>query len=143
MATITAFDAKTRFGELLERVSNGEEIIIPRHEKPVARIVPEGQRSLTQVRQAVHSLEKLRKQIGGRTKDRAKLSDKEVRAAIEEGRLCQIVWKHSNGQIDPITPSPDDGPPSHDHGFACLLISSLAPRVISSTLIVGPEDWTE
>jgi prevent-host-death family protein len=87
MATITALDAKTRFGELLERVSNGEEIIITRHEKPVARIVPEGQRSLTQVRQAVHSLEQLRKQIGGRTKNRAKLSDKEVRAAIEEGRL--------------------------------------------------------
>jgi len=87
MATITAFDAKTRFGELLERVSNGEEIIITRHEKPVARIVPEGRRTLTQVRQAVHSLEQLRKQIGGRTKGRAKLSDAEVRAAIEEGRL--------------------------------------------------------
>ena len=86
MPTVTAFEAKTRFGELLERVGNGEEIIITRHEKPVARIVPEGRRSLTQVRQAVQSLEELRLRIGGRTKGRAKLSDAEVRAAIEEGR---------------------------------------------------------
>jgi prevent-host-death family protein len=86
MATITAFEAKTRFGELLERVGNGEEIIITRHEKPVARIVPEGRRSLTQVRQAVQSLDELRLRIGRRTKGRAKLSDSEVRAAIEEGR---------------------------------------------------------
>jgi prevent-host-death family protein len=86
MATITAFEAKTRFGELLERVGKGEEIIITRHEKPVARIVPEGRRSLTQVRQAVQSLDELRLRIAGRTKGRAKLSDSEVRAAIEEGR---------------------------------------------------------
>ncbi len=42
MATITALEAKTRFGELLERVGKGEEIILTRHEKPVAHIVPEG-----------------------------------------------------------------------------------------------------
>lgn len=86
MATVTAFEAKTHFGKLLERVSKGEEVVITRHEKPVARIVPEGGRSLTQVRQAVQSLEELRLQIGGRTKGRSKLSDTEVRAAIEDGR---------------------------------------------------------
>ena len=42
MATISAFDAKTRFGELLDRVARGEEVIITRHDKPIARIVPEG-----------------------------------------------------------------------------------------------------
>ncbi|MEI6342161.1 MAG: type II toxin-antitoxin system prevent-host-death family antitoxin [Verrucomicrobiota bacterium] len=86
MATVTAFEARTHFGKLLERVSQGEEVVITRHEKPVARIVPEGGRSLTQVRQAVQSLEELRLQIGGRTKGRSKLSDTEVRAAIEDGR---------------------------------------------------------
>ena len=39
-ATIGAFEAKTRFSELLERVRAGEEITITRHEKPVARLVP-------------------------------------------------------------------------------------------------------
>jgi prevent-host-death family protein len=42
MATVTAFQAKTRFGELLDRVGRGEEIVITRREKAVARLVPEG-----------------------------------------------------------------------------------------------------
>lgn len=86
MVTVTAFEAKTRFGELLQRVGRGEEIVITRHEKPVARIVPEGLRSLEQVRRAVSVLEQLRQKIDGRTKGRAKLSDAQVRSAIEEGR---------------------------------------------------------
>lgn len=86
MATITAFEAKTRFGELLERVGRGEEIIITRHEKPVARIIPEGLRSLEQVRQAVAALHDVRRRIASRTKGRGKVSDAEIRAAIEEGR---------------------------------------------------------
>ena len=86
MATVTAFEAKTRFGELLDRVGRGEEIVITRHEKPVARIVPEGPRNLEQVRQAVSALHEVRRQIAGRTKGRGKLSDADVRSAIEEGR---------------------------------------------------------
>ncbi len=35
MARVSAFEAETRFGELLERVTNGEEIVITRHDKPV------------------------------------------------------------------------------------------------------------
>jgi len=53
MATVTALEAKTRFGELLDRVSRGEEIVITRHEKPVARMVPEGRPALSQIRDAV------------------------------------------------------------------------------------------
>lgn len=86
MPTVTAFEAKTRFGELLERVGRGEEVVITRHDKPVARIVPEGARTLEQVRQAVLALTQLRQEIGRRTKRRARLSDAEVRSAIEEGR---------------------------------------------------------
>ncbi len=86
MGTVTAFEAKTRFGELLERVGRGEEIVITRHDRPVARIVPEGSRNLDQVRQAIRSLEQLRHRISTRSKGRAKLSDTEVRSAIEEGR---------------------------------------------------------
>jgi prevent-host-death family protein len=39
-ATIGAFEAKTKFSELLDRVSDGAEITITRHEKPVARLIP-------------------------------------------------------------------------------------------------------
>jgi len=45
MNTVTAFEAKTHMGKLLDRVAKGEEIIITRHGKPVARIVPEGRAS--------------------------------------------------------------------------------------------------
>ena len=56
MARVTAFEAKTRFGELLKRVARGEEIVITRHEKAVARIVPEGRRNFEEVRGAVAGL---------------------------------------------------------------------------------------
>ena len=38
--TVGAFEAKTKFSELLERVSQGAEITITKHEKPVAKLVP-------------------------------------------------------------------------------------------------------
>jgi prevent-host-death family protein len=86
MRTITAFEAKTRFGELLERVARGEEVIITRHDRPVARVVPEGRRSLAQSRAAVASLDALRARISKRTRGRARLADADVRAAIDHGR---------------------------------------------------------
>ena len=86
MRTVTAFEAKTRFGELLERVGRGEEIVITRHDKPVARIVPTSDRNLEGVRAAIQQLSALRLQIGRRTRHRVALSDEDVRSAIEEGR---------------------------------------------------------
>jgi prevent-host-death family protein len=84
MSKVTAFEAKTRFGELLERVSRGEEVVITRHDKVVARLVPEGAQRLDEVRRAVSGLLELQSRIRRRSK--AKLSDREVRSAIEEGR---------------------------------------------------------
>lgn len=40
MLEICAFEAKNTLGSLLDRVEHGEEIIITRHGKPVARLVP-------------------------------------------------------------------------------------------------------
>lgn len=39
MQEIGAFEAKNTLGTLLDRVESGEEIIITRHGKPVARLV--------------------------------------------------------------------------------------------------------
>ena len=86
MPTLTALEARSRFTELLDRVASGEEIVITRHDKPVARMVPEGLPSLDTVRQSVAGLEALQQQIRRRTKGRTKLTDAEVRSAIEEGR---------------------------------------------------------
>jgi prevent-host-death family protein len=84
MATITAFEAKTRFGELLERVAAGEEVVITRHDKAVARMVPEGHSRRQQVQAAVAGLRDLRARIGRR--DRKPLTVEAVRSAIAEGR---------------------------------------------------------
>ncbi len=40
MNEIGAFEAKNTLGSLLDRVERGEEIVITRHGKPVARLVP-------------------------------------------------------------------------------------------------------
>jgi prevent-host-death family protein len=40
MSTVGAYEAKTQFSQLLERVVAGEEITITRHGNPVARLVP-------------------------------------------------------------------------------------------------------
>ena len=82
---VSAFEAKTRFGELLERVANGEEVVITRHDKPVALLVAEGSQRGDDVRRAVAGLQELQQQI--RKRSRAKVSDRDVRSAIDAGRL--------------------------------------------------------
>ena len=42
MKEIGAFEAKSRLGQLLDRVEAGEEIVITRRGKVVARLVPPG-----------------------------------------------------------------------------------------------------
>jgi len=86
MGSVTALEAKTRFGQLLARVAQGEEVIITRHEKPVARLVPEGRRNLESVRAAVAGIFKLRQQIADRNQGKPKLTAAEVKAWIGEGR---------------------------------------------------------
>ena len=40
MAEIGAYEAKTRLAELLARVEKGERIVITRHGRPVAQLIP-------------------------------------------------------------------------------------------------------
>jgi prevent-host-death family protein len=44
MTEIGAFEAKNTLGTLLDRVERGEEIVITRHGKAVARLVPNARR---------------------------------------------------------------------------------------------------
>ena len=86
MASVTALEAKTRFGKLLERVIRGEEVIITKHDKPVARLVPEGHPSLDSVRKAVTDLRGLRQRIGARIVGKPKLTLADFKSAKDEGR---------------------------------------------------------
>jgi prevent-host-death family protein len=86
MITVTALEAKNRFGKLLDRVARGEEVVVTRHDKPVARMIPAEGRRLSRVCQAVAELKQLQARIRLRGRGRLSVSDEEVRAAIEEGR---------------------------------------------------------
>lgn len=59
---IGAFEAKNKLGMLLDRVEYGEEIIITRHGKPVARLVPNATR--IDKAQARAALERIRTRAG-------------------------------------------------------------------------------
>jgi len=83
-AYITAFEAKTRFGELLDRVERGEEVVISRRDKPVARLVPEGRPRLQEVAAAVDRLRALRAGLSSRGVK--PLTAAEIRKAKEDGR---------------------------------------------------------
>ena len=85
-ASITALEAKTRFGQLLDRVAQGEEVIVTRHDKPVARIVPAGRPAREEVRAAVEGLRELRQAIAMRRGAQSALTDEDIKSLIEEGR---------------------------------------------------------
>jgi len=59
---IGAFEAKNMLGMLLDRVEHGEEIIITRHGKPAARLVPNAVR--IEIPQARAPLERIRTLAG-------------------------------------------------------------------------------
>ena len=65
--TVGAFKAKTHLSTLLDRVSEGEEVIISKHGKPVARLVSAARVDQARVNDAFEKLKLLRKQttLGG------------------------------------------------------------------------------
>lgn len=77
--TVGAYEAKTRFSQLLERVVAGEEITITRHGHPVARLVPA---------LPVHSIESRREAILKMRElmSRNRLDGLRVQDLIAEGR---------------------------------------------------------
>jgi prevent-host-death family protein len=65
MQEVGAFDAKNKFGSLLDRVELGEEIVITRHGRPVARLVPNhGSIDRTQARDAARRIRERAEKLG-------------------------------------------------------------------------------
>jgi prevent-host-death family protein len=56
MTAVGAFEAKTHFASLLERVAGGEQILITKHGRPVARLVPIGGRDRDKARRAIERI---------------------------------------------------------------------------------------
>ena len=67
MITVGAFEAKTKLSAFLEKVAQGDEIVITKHGKPIARLVPAAVAGREQVDEAIAKLRKLRRDttLGG------------------------------------------------------------------------------
>ena len=78
MTSFSASEARARLGQLLNRVAHGQEIVITRHDKPVARIVPEGRDSLEAVQRAIQSMRENRRRMAQRQGFKP-LTDKEIK----------------------------------------------------------------
>ena len=64
MTEIGVFDAKNKLSELLDRVAQGEEVVITRRGKRVAKLVPaEGGRDREKAREAARRLRQLAKEM--------------------------------------------------------------------------------
>jgi prevent-host-death family protein len=77
--TIGAYDAKTHFSSLLERVVAGEEFTITKHGLPVAKLVPVKPQLTPAERQAI--IDDWKENSKGLS-----LGGLSIRALIEEGR---------------------------------------------------------
>lgn len=64
MREVQASEAKTHLPQLLDEVEHGETIIITRHGRAIARIVPEAQRRQEEINRAIDSIKELRKCTG-------------------------------------------------------------------------------
>ena len=78
MDTIGAYEAKTRFSELIDRVKRGDSITITRHGVPVAMLVSPSGEAKRPARETIAELRAFRKDL--------RLSGLSVREMIAEGR---------------------------------------------------------
>jgi prevent-host-death family protein len=79
MREIQASEAKAHLSELLDDVERGETLVITRHGRPIARIVPGTDRQQEGIDKAIANIKELRKRTG-------RISLDELRSARDEGR---------------------------------------------------------
>ena len=61
---VQASEAKTHLPRLLDEVERGETIVITRHGRAIARLVPEAQRRQREIDQALDDLQELGREVG-------------------------------------------------------------------------------
>jgi prevent-host-death family protein len=77
---IGAFEAKTHFAQIITRAEEGNDFIVTKRGKAVARIIPFEKKPEMTFKEAFNELVKMRKLYRG------KPGSFNIRAAIEEGR---------------------------------------------------------
>ena len=79
MREIQASDAKTHLPQLLDEVERGETIVITRHGRPIARLVPEADRRRAEIDQAIANIQAMRRSTTN------KLTLEEILSSRHEG----------------------------------------------------------
>jgi prevent-host-death family protein len=64
MREIQVSDAKARLPQILDDVERGETVVITRHGRPIARIVPEPPRRQEEIDKAIADIRALRARVG-------------------------------------------------------------------------------
>lgn len=83
-ASVGAYDAKARLSHLLDRVERGEEIVITRHGRPIARLIPEAPgHEVASALKAVDRLNAIREDLAARG---VVLTQEEIRSLRDDGR---------------------------------------------------------
>jgi len=77
---IGAFEAKTHFSQVLEQVERGDNFIVTKRGKPVAKIMPVEQEKKMTYREAIEALREMRKLYRG------KPGEDNIKDLIEDGR---------------------------------------------------------
>jgi prevent-host-death family protein len=86
METVGLFEAKTHLSELIARAERGEEVIITRHNKPVAKLVPIREVSPELVQQRLEAIKGMQA-IGREMIARGgPISNEEILEWVREGR---------------------------------------------------------
>jgi prevent-host-death family protein len=84
---VGAFEAKNTLGTLLDRVERGEEIVITRHGKPVARLVPNAEHGgQDQALTAFEGLRERARQLAKENPGRPAFDWEEIKKLRDEGR---------------------------------------------------------
>jgi prevent-host-death family protein len=78
MREIQASEAKAHLASLLDEVERGETLVITRHGKPIARLVPEAVRRQEEVDKAMEDIRKFRKTM-------PRISVEEILSSRHEG----------------------------------------------------------
>ena len=79
MREIQASEAKVHLLQLLDEVEKGETLIITRHGRPIARLVPEQGRRQEEIDQALAGIREMRQRTG-------RITARELLSARDEGR---------------------------------------------------------
>ena len=99
MESIGLFEAKTHLSELIARAERGEEVVITRHNKPVAKLVPVSDRppfDPEKRRQAIQSLLSLRDEL---LQAHGSMTTEEIVRLVRDGReeRDDQIWRSATG----------------------------------------------